>query len=134
MHETSLLTNYVLAVGDPDALHLEPWPLPSSEGLSIESLDGGPVDYAGRILHLSEDRRFAVGVERLGPSRLIGVHGGETVYFLRGVIDARPPGEKPYVLRAGDFCYFEPGRPDVWEIRETYVKLFVLRSPEPLPF
>lgn len=134
MQPVRLLTDYVRHIGHPDKLDLEPWPLPSGDGGSIESIDGAPVDYAGRLLYLSEDRRVAVGVERLGPSRLTGTHIGETVYFLKGRVEARPPDEEPYELRAGDFCYFEAGREDVWEIRETYVKLFVFHASEPLPF
>jgi uncharacterized cupin superfamily protein len=128
------LAEHVLNVADLDALDLEPWPLPNTEALKIESIDGKPVEYSGRLVYLSDDRRIAVGIERLGPSLLTGTHAGETLHFLQGRIEARPPGAEPYELRAGDVCYFEPGMPDVWEIKETYVKLFVFHSPDPLPF
>ena len=127
-----LVSQYILQVGDPDALELEPLPLPQGEwGVTIEGED---VDYAGKLLYLSEDKRVAVGVERLGPSRLYGTHIGETLYFLRGRVRAYPPGGEPYTVGEGDFCYFPPGLEDVWEIEETYVKLFVINSEEPLPF
>jgi uncharacterized cupin superfamily protein len=127
-----LLSRYVAEVGDPAALELEPWELPTGEwGVTVT---GENVDYAGRFLYLSDDKRVAVGIERLGPSRLVGTHIGETLYFLRGRVTCRPPGGEPYELKAGDFCYFPPGGEDVWEIEETYVKLFVIHSREPLPF
>ena len=52
---------------------------------------GEDVDFAVKLLYLSDDRRIAVGVERLGPSRLTGTHIGETLYFLAGRITAVPP-------------------------------------------
>ena len=127
-----LLTHYVRNVGDLSQLELEPWELPTGEwGVTVT---GENVEYAGRFLYLSEDRRVAVGIERLGPSLLVGTHIGETLYFLAGRVTCRPPGGEPYELRAGDFCWFPPGVEDVWEIEETYVKLFVIHSEEPLPF
>jgi uncharacterized cupin superfamily protein len=127
-----LLTHYVQNVTDADALDLEPLPLPQGEwGVTIE---GENVDYAARFLYLSDDKRVAVGIERLGPSRLIGTHIGETLYFLRGRVTCRPPDGEPYELKAGDFAYFPPGVDDVWDIEETYVKLFVIHSDTPLPF
>jgi len=127
-----LLTQYVRNVGDLSQLELEPWELPTGEwGVTVT---GENVEYAGRFLYLSEDRRVAVGIERLGPSLLVGTHIGETLYFLAGRVTCRPPGGEPYELGAGDFCWFPPGVEDVWEIEETYVKLFVIHSEEPLPF
>jgi mannose-6-phosphate isomerase-like protein (cupin superfamily) len=127
-----LLTRYVANVGDLSQLELEPWTLPTGDwGVTVT---GESVEYAGRFLYLSDDRRVAVGIERLGPSLLVGTHIGETLYFLAGRVTCRPPGGEPYELRAGDFCYFPPGVEDVWEIEETYVKLFVIQSEEPLPF
>ena len=127
-----LLTHYVRSIGDVDTLELEPWELPTGEwGVTVT---GKNVEYAGRFLYLSEDKRVAVGIERLGPSLLTGVHAGETLYFLRGSVLCKPPGGEPYRLKAGDFCYFPPGVEDVWEIEETYVKLFVIHSETPLPF
>ena len=127
-----LLTRYVANIGDLSQLELEPWTLPTGDwGVTVT---GENVEYAGRFLYLSDDRRVAVGIERLGPSLLVGTHIGETLYFLAGRVTCRPPGGEPYELRAGDFCYFPPGVEDVWEIEETYVKLFVIQSEEPLPF
>jgi uncharacterized cupin superfamily protein len=127
-----LLTHYALGVGDPSALELEPWDLPTGEwGVTVIGED---VEYAGRFLYLSDDKRVAVGIERLGPSRLVGTHIGETLHFLQGRVTCRPPGGEPYELNAGDFCYFPPGVEDVWDIEETYVKLFVIHSAEPMPF
>lgn len=132
MAPADLLTHYVLACADPDALELEPLPLPRGEwGVTVEGED---VEYAAKMLYLSDDRRVAVGVERLGPSRLIGTHIGETLYFLQGRVRCTPAGGEPYELKAGDFAYFPPGVDDVWDIEETYVKLFVIHSPTPLPF
>ena len=132
MNPGQLLTHYVMSCSDPDALDLEPLPLPKGEwGVTVE---GENVDYAARLLYLSEDKRVAVGVERLGPSVLTGTHSGETLYFLKGRVRCRPPDGEPYELQGGDFCYFPPGVEDVWEIVETYVKLFVLHSEAPLPF
>jgi uncharacterized cupin superfamily protein len=127
-----LLTQYILDVGDPDSLELEPWELPRGEwGVTVT---GENVEYAGKLLYLSDDKRVAVGIERLGPSLLTGTHIGETLYFLRGRVLCRPPGGEPYRLATGDFCYFPPGVDDVWEIEETYVKLFVIHAQQPLPF
>jgi uncharacterized cupin superfamily protein len=129
---TQLLTQYIQQVGDPDALELDPWELPTGEwGVTVT---GENVEYAGKFLYLSEDRKVAVGIERLGPSLLTGTHIGETLYFLRGSVRCAPAHGDPYRLRAGDFCYFPPGNDDVWEIEETYVKLFVIHSETPLPF
>jgi len=127
-----LITHYVEQVGDVDALELEPWTLPNGEwGVTVT---GENVEYAGKFLYLSEDKRVAVGIERLGPSLLTGTHIGETLYFLQGSVLCRPADGEPYRLKAGDFCWFPPGVDDVWDIEETYVKLFVIHSAEPLPF
>ena len=135
MKAQPLLAQYIVNVQDPAGLDLEPWQLPKGEwGVTIESLDGGDVEYAGRLLYVADDKRFVVEIERLGPSRLTGTHSGETLYFLQGRIRAEPPGAEPYELRAGDFCHFPAGSDDVWTIEETYVKLFVIRSDDPLPF
>jgi uncharacterized cupin superfamily protein len=134
MSTQALISHYVrsLAGTDPLEIELDPLPLPQGEwGVTVE---GENVDYAARLVYLSEDRRVAVGIERLGPSRLIGTHIGETLYFLAGKITCRPPGGEPYELKAGDFCFFPPGVDDVWDIEETYVKLFVIHSETPLPF
>lgn len=132
MNPLELLSHYALAAGDPSALELEPWKLPAGEwGVTVTGED---VEYAGRFLYLAPDKRVAVGIERLGPSRLVGTHIGETLYFLQGKVACFPPEGEPYRLQAGDFCYFPPGVDDVWEIEETYVKLFVIHSEEPLPF
>jgi uncharacterized cupin superfamily protein len=132
MSTHQLLSRYIAQVGDPDALELEPWALPTGEwGVTVTGED---VEYAGTFLYLSDDKRVAVGIERLGPSRLTGTHCGETLYFLRGSVLCTPPEGEPYRLAAGDFCYFPPEMDDVWEIEETYVKLFVIHSPDPLPF
>jgi uncharacterized cupin superfamily protein len=132
VNPNQLLTHYVQNVTDPSALDLEPLPLPQGEwGVTIE---GENVDYAARFLYLSEDKRVAVGIERLGPSRLTGTHIGETLYFVQGRVTCRPPDGDPYELKAGDFAYFPPGVDDVWDIEETYVKLFVIHSDTPLPF
>lgn len=132
MSTSELITRYIAQVGDVDALELEPWTLPTGEwGVTVT---GENVEYAGRFLYLSDDKRIAVGIERLGPSLLTGTHIGETLYFLQGSVLCRPVGAEPYRLEAGDFCWFPPGVEDVWEIEETYVKLFVIHSAEPLPF
>lgn len=132
MNPSQLLTHYVMSCTDVDALELEPLPLPKGEwGVTVEGED---VDYAAKLLYLSDDKRVAVGVERLGPSLLTGTHIGETLYFLRGHVRCRPADGDPYELRAGDLCYFPPGVEDIWEIVETYVKLFVIHSDTPLPF
>jgi len=129
---SQLLTHYVKQIGDPDALELDPWDLPTGEwGVTVT---GENVEYAGTFLYLSDDKRVAVGIERLGPSLLTGTHIGETLYFLKGSVLCRPQDADPYRLGAGDFCYFPPGIEDVWEIEETYVKLFVIHSEAPLPF
>ena len=132
MSPVQLITHYVEQIGDIGALELEPWTLPSGEwGVTVA---GENVEYAGKFLYRSDDKRVAVGIERLGPSRLTGTHCGETLYFLQGRVLCRPPEGERYRLKAGDFCYFPPGVEDVWEIEETYVKLFVIHSPVPLPF
>ena len=134
MSTQALISHYVrsLAGTDPLEIELDPLPLPQGEwGVTIE---GENVDYAARLVYLSEDKRVAVGIERLGPSRLIGTHIGETLYFLAGRVTCRPPGGEPYELKAGDFGFFPPGVDDVWDIEETYVKLFVIHSETPLPF
>ena len=132
MNQFQLLSRYVQSIPDPSQLELEPWELPRGEwGVTVTGED---VEYAGRFLYLSDDRRVAVGIERLGPSRLVGTHIGEALYFLQGRIRCQPSVGEPYELAAGDFCYFPPGIDDVWEIEETYVKLFVIHSEEPLPF
>jgi uncharacterized cupin superfamily protein len=132
MTPQQLLSQYVTNVGDLSQLELEPWELPTG-GWGV-TVTGENVEYAGRFLYLSDDRRVAVGIERLGPSRLVGTHIGETLYFLQGRVRCLPPGGEPYELKAGDFCFFPAGVEDVWEIQETYVKLFVIHSDEPLPF
>ena len=127
-----LLSQYIASVGDLSELDLEPWELPTGEwGVTVT---GENVEYAGRFLYLSDDKRVAVGIERLGPSRLVGTHIGETLYFLQGRVTCRPSVGEPYTLQAGDFCFFPAGVDDVWEIEETYVKLFVIHSETPLPF
>ncbi len=132
MNSHQLLSHYVQNVTDTSSLDLEPLPLPKGEwGVTVEGED---VEYAGRFLYLSDDRRVAVGIERLGPSRLTGTHIGETLYFLEGRVTCRPSLGEPYELKAGDFAYFPPGIDDVWDIEETYVKLFVIHSDTPLPF
>lgn len=132
MNPSQLLTHYVMSCTDVAALELEPLPLPKDEwGVTVEGKD---VEYAARLLYLSDDKRVAIGVERLGPSLLTGTHIGETLYFLEGRVLCRPPGGDPYELKAGDFCFFPPGVEDVWEIVETYVKLFAIHSETPLPF
>jgi mannose-6-phosphate isomerase-like protein (cupin superfamily) len=132
MSSQQLLTRYIAEVGDPASLELDPWELPTGEwGVTVT---GENVEYAGKFLYLSVDKRIAVGIERLGPSRLVGTHIGETLYFVQGSVLCHPEGDEAYRLKAGDFCYFPPGVDDVWEIEETYVKLFVIHSPDPLPF
>ena len=132
MNPQQLLAQYIVNAGDPSALELDPWELPTGEwGVTVT---GENVEYAGRFLYLSDDKRVAVGIERLGPSRLVGRHIGETLYFLQGRVTCRPAEGEPYELKAGDFCFFPAGADDVWEIEETYVKLFVIHSDEPLPF
>jgi uncharacterized cupin superfamily protein len=132
MNQQQLLTHYIANTGDLSALELEPWPLPTGDwGVTVT---GENAEYAGRFLYLSDDKRVAVGIERLGPSRLVGTHIGETLYFLQGRVLCTPSGGEPYELNTGDFCYFPPGVDDVWDIVETYVKLFVIHSKEPLPF
>ena len=70
MDPQQLLARYVVDVGDLESLELEPWDLPTGEwGVTVT---GENVEYAGRFLYLSDDRRVAVGVERLGPSTLVG--------------------------------------------------------------
>ena len=90
MSTQQLLTHYVQQIGDVEAVELEPWTLPKGEwGVTVT---GDNVEYAGRFLYLSDDKRVAVGIERLGPSLLTGTHIGETLYFLQGSILCRPPG------------------------------------------
>jgi uncharacterized cupin superfamily protein len=106
-----LLTHYVVNAGDLSTLELERWELPSGEwGVTVTGED---VDYAGRFLYLSDDKRVAVGIERLGPSRLVGTHIGETLYFLQGRVTCRTAWRDPYELKAGDFCFFPAGVKDV---------------------
>lgn len=132
MSPTELLTHYLMSCTDVDALGLEPLPLPTGEwGVTVE---GDDVEYAAKMLHLSDDKRVAIGIEKLGPSTLTGTHIGETLYFIQGRVRCNPEGGEPYELKQGDFAYFPPGVNDVWEIQETYVKLFVIHSPTPLPF
>ena len=96
---TLLLSRYVESIGDVDALELDPWELPTGEwGVTVT---GENVEYAGKFLYLSEDKRVAAGIERLGPSLLTGTHSGETLYFLKGSILCKPEGGEPYRLKAG---------------------------------
>jgi uncharacterized cupin superfamily protein len=126
MNPQQLLSHYVLEVGN---VELEPWPLPRGQnGITVH----GDPEYSGRYLYRSEDGRTLIGIERLGPCLLTGTHAGETLYFVEGKVKATPPGGEPYELEAGDFCYFPPGVEDVWEIQETYVKLFCVTVPEEL--
>ena len=88
MNPNELFTHYVQNLSDLESLDLEPQPLPSGEwGVTVI---GENVDFAVKMLYLSDDKRIAIGVERLGPSRLIGTHIGETLYFLAGRITCRP--------------------------------------------
>jgi uncharacterized cupin superfamily protein len=122
------LRGLILNVAD---LKLEDWPIPRGEwGVTVE---GNPL-YQGQLLYLSPDKKTAVGIERLGPSILRGTHIGETLYFLEGRITARPPGRQPYEIKAGDICHFPEGIDDVWEIHETYTKIFHLHYEPGLPF
>ena len=61
---------------------------------------------------------------------LTGTHAGETLFFLEGRVRCTPPGGEPYTLVKGDFCWFPVGVEDVWEIEETYIKLFSVTVPE----
>jgi uncharacterized cupin superfamily protein len=118
-----LLTHFAFNVDD---VEFEPWPIPRGEnGITIH----GDPEFSGRFLHRSEDGRTLIGIERLGPCTLTGTHSGETIYFLKGRVRATPPDGEPYTMVAGDFCWFPAGVEDVWEIEETYVKLFVIQIP-----
>jgi uncharacterized cupin superfamily protein len=126
MSAHQLLTHLAFDVND---VELEPWPIPRGEnGVTIH----GDPEFSGRHLYRSDDGTTLIGIERLGPCTLTGVHAGETIYLLQGRVTAKPPGGDPYTLTAGDFCWFPAGVEDVWEIEETYVKLFVTHVPQGL--
>jgi uncharacterized cupin superfamily protein len=126
MSQDQLLTHLAFNVND---IEFEPWPIPHGEnGVTIH----GEPEFSGRFLHLSDDGRTRIGIERLGPCTLTGVHAGETLYFLEGRVRCTPRGGESYMLGAGDFCWFPAGVEDVWEIEETYVKLFCVTIPEGL--
>ena len=70
-----------------------------------------------------------IGIERLGPCTLTGIHAGETLVLPGGPLRCTPEGGDPYTLRKGDFCWFPAGVEDTWVIEETYVKLFSVTVP-----
>jgi uncharacterized cupin superfamily protein len=126
MTSNDLATHFLLNVDD---VELEPWPIPRGEnGITIH---GNP-EYSGKFLHRSEDGRTLIGIERLGPCTLTGIHAGETLFFLEGRVRCTPEGGDPYTLGKGDFGWFPAGVEDTWVIEETYVKLFSVTIPEEL--
>lgn len=112
---------------------LEPWPLPTmaTEGCEV---DGAPARH-GRVLWKSSDDRAVLLIEELGPCTLRGRHGGELLFFLEGLVRARPgDGSPEYTIRAGDVSWFEPGLWDEWVIEETYRKVLYVATDRPLPY
>ena len=102
------------AVNLHESLELEPLPLPLPTGEWGVTVEGENVEYAAKFLYLSDDKRVAVGIERLGPSKLTGTHVGESLYYLAGRVTCLPVGGL-YELKAG-LCHFPAGVGDVWEI------------------
>ena len=98
------------------------------------TVTGENVEYAGRFLYLSDDQRVAVGDRAARPVDARRHPQRRDALFPAGPRELHAGGRRPYELKAGDFCFFPPGVDDVWEVEETYVKLFVLHSDDPLPF
>jgi uncharacterized cupin superfamily protein len=113
-------------------VELEPWPMPTmaTEGCELDR----EVERAGRVLWRSDDRHAVLLLERLGPCRLTGTHGGELLCFYEGRVRAEPPGGEPYVMGPGFISWFAPGMDDVWTIEETYLKLLYVEADRPLPY
>jgi uncharacterized cupin superfamily protein len=120
---------------DFDLVPIDLASLPPEEetGFRVEATEGTP-ELSARVLWVSDDRRTAVGVERLTPCKVIGVHVNEAYYIVEGRITALRSDGSEYEIKAGDFVTYAEGQQDTWTVHETFLKCFFYSSSRPLPY
>jgi uncharacterized cupin superfamily protein len=96
-------------------------------------IEGRP-EMAARVVWVSDDRRSAVLVERMGPCKVIGHHQTEVFYLLEGRWTARRPDGTEYEVKGGDFVCFVEGQEEEVTVHETFTKCAFYHSSRPLPY
>lgn len=129
---TTAFDGAIAHLSDIDLVPIDIGDYPPEEEVGFR-IEGDP-EIAARVLWVSDDRRQAIGVERCGPGKIIGIHNNESHYFVQGRVTATRPDGSQYEITAGDYVAYGEGQHEEWEVHETYIKCFNMRSSKPLPF
>lgn len=111
-------------------MELDDWPVPeASSGVEVE----GEPRLRGRIVWRSEDGRRVIGVQRCDPCTMRGAHLEELAVIVEGTLTLRRDGVPDREAGPGDVLVYAEGTRDEWVIHEPLLKVFHLRSDQPIP-
>lgn len=118
--------------GDFDLVPMDIDDFPPEEVVGFR-IEGRP-EMAARVFWMSEDKRSAVMVERLGPCKVIGRHTNDVFYLMEGRWTAKRPDGTEYEVKAGDFACYAEGQREECTVHETFTKCAFYNSSQPLPY
>lgn len=119
-------------IDDYELVEVDPADLPPEE-VSGFRIEGSP-KIEMRVVWVSEDRRSAATVERVGPCKVVGTHGNEVFYILEGGWTATRPDGSSYELKAGDFACYSEGQREEAVSNDGFLKVAFYNSSKPLPY
>lgn len=128
----------------PDAGVLHPFIATLAEvGLEPMALRLGPdietMEFEGKVLWQSDDRRRVIGVESITPEQNLAAPAdpprltfSQYDYFIAGRVTIDSEGQPPLEVKAGDIIISPAGVKTTWTIHETMVKLFMTFADDPI--
>lgn len=108
-------------------VELDDWTLPD------EAITGGNPVARGKLLWQSADKRLANGVWSCEPGSFLWDYTwDETIYFIEGESTITDEDGTSVTCRAGDLFFVPSGTKTKWEVAASVLKVFHLRSDEPV--
>ena len=114
---------------DPHSAVLESWPVPEED-----ILQGAPAP-SGKVLWQSDNQCLLNGVWSctLG-SFQFEFTWDETIYFIDGQVEISDQSGHSQIYNAGDYIHISKGSKTVWNVKRKILKVFYIRSDDPVVF
>ena len=114
---------------DPKSAVLDPWPISEDD-----VLEGSPTA-SGNILWQSDNQCLLNGVwSCTSGSFQFDFTWDETIYFIEGQVEIIDQLGHSQIYNAGDYIHISKGTKTVWNVKQTLLKVFYIRSDAPVKF
>ena len=114
---------------DPHSAVLESWPVPEED-----ILQGNPAP-SGKVLWQSDNQCLLNGVwSCTRGSFQFEFTWDETIYFIDGQVEISDQSGHSQIYNGGDYIHISKGTKTVWKVKQKILKVFYIRSDDPVVF